>query len=146
MAKPVKLPKNKEFTFTPAGGGGGVSKYPWDEWFNGELLMLERDELNEDGTTKVKKDYDVDTNTMPAKIKTAARKRYKVVQISKKDHEGKKLVDSLIIKSRDMDSDERAAEDVLRAEEKQAREEAKADEKASANGAATEHTATASAS
>ena len=128
MAKPVKLKGGKEFTFAPAGGGGGVSKYPWDEWFKGDLLLIERDEVNDDGTTKHKKDFDVETNAMPAKIKTASRKRYKVTQISRRDADGNKLGDALIIRSRDMTAEERVAEDTLRAEEKEARAAAKAEE------------------
>lgn len=130
MARVVKLPKNKEFSFT----SGSVGKYPWDEWFktndegHGELLMLEQDE----GDTK--KDYDVDTDAMPAKIKTASRRRYKVVQISRRDADGKKLENAIIIKAREMNTDERAAEDILRAEEKEA---AKAKREAS-NGEAAE--------
>lgn len=129
MAKPIKLGKGKEFTFAPAGGGGQASKYPWDEWFatddqgQGKLLLLEQSEGTKDekgtvtGVTS-KKDYEVDTNAMPAKLKTAARRRYKVVQVSRRDADGNKLVDSIIIRARDMDDDERTAEDLLRAEEK----------------------------
>lgn len=107
MPKQVKLGKNKEFTFRSA-GGGQASKYPWDAWFNGDLLMLEK------GT-----DFDVEAKNMPGKIKSAARRRYKVVQISLRDADGNKLVDSLIIKSRDMMADERTAEDIRRAEAKE---------------------------
>jgi hypothetical protein len=123
MAKEFKLPKNKEFTFKS--GGGQASKYPWDEWFSGKLLLLERSDVDADGNptpSGEKRDFEVERDAMPAKIKTAARKRYKVVQISKKDHEGQPLPNNgLLIKARDMMEDERAAEDLLRAEEKAAR-------------------------
>ncbi len=117
MAKPVKLKQGKEFTFRAA--GGVASKYPWDEWFNGDLLMLERSHMNEDGNgvkPNGKKDYDVETDAMGPKIK--------VVQISKLDADGNKLADALIIKARDMTADERQAEDIKRAEEKEARKAA----------------------
>lgn len=126
MASKVKLPKGKEFTFKQTSGGGGESKYPWDEWLNGELLLLERSEgtENEKGTIEVittKRDFEVPRDAMPAKLKTAARRRYKVVQISKRDADGNRLEnEGLIIRARDMNDEERAEEDILRAEEKDA--------------------------
>lgn len=122
MPKPVKLPKNKEFQFKSA--SGAASKYAWDEWFNGDLLMLERSVYDGGGALKEKKDYDVETDAMAPKIKTAARRRYKVVQISRLDADGNKLKDALIIKARPMMEDEKQAEDLKRAEEKAARAEA----------------------
>ena len=128
MAKAVKLPKNREFQFTSGGGGGASGKYPWDEWFNGSLLLLERSDADDEGNvTGEKRDYEVHTNAMPPKIKTAARRRYKIVQISRKDADGNKLNEAVIIRARDMTDEERLAEDVLRAEEK-------ADRKADDNG------------
>lgn len=124
MPKQVKLPKNREFVFKAVTRGGpAASKYDWDAWLNGDLLMLEQSTGDKDDKGNVvqvdqRRDYDGPTEQMPGKIKTAARKRYKVVQVSKLDHNGEKLVNSLIIKARDMDDDERAAEDVRRAEEK----------------------------
>lgn len=123
MAKPVKMPKGKEFDFGAASSSVSA-KYPWDEWFNGSLLMIERSEgpENAKGTIEVptlEKDYGVPTDAMIPKLHTAARRRYKVVQISRKDHDGKKLKDALIIKARDMMFDEKAAEDQLRQEEKE---------------------------
>lgn len=140
MAKPVKLGKGKEFTFKQAAPGAVQSKYPWDEWFSGSLLMLERSDvisgdkgkgeaeyiLNPEGE---KRDYEVTTDAMVPKIKTAARRRYKVCQVSRFDADGVKLVDALIIKARDMDTSERQAEDLLRAEERAARKDAKEDTK-----------------
>lgn len=128
MAQKVKLPKGKEFQFPTARVGTFAAKYPWDEWFNGDLLLLERSEgpENEKGTViegqeTVKRDYNVPTNAMFPKIKTAARRRYKVVQTSRRDHEGNKLPNGgIIIKGRDMTAEERAEEDMLRAEEKAA--------------------------
>lgn len=144
MAKPVKLARGKEFTFKQTPSGIGETKYPWDEWFNGDLLMLERSDgpENEKGTIEVpttERDFGVPVNSMPAKIQTAARRRYKVVQISRLDTDGKKLTNALIIKARDMDASERAEEAILRAEEREA-QKAKIIEKrmlaqATANGA-----------
>lgn len=114
--------------------GGGATKYPWDEWFapehnkDGEqvhedgsspLWELERD-VTVDGKVQ-KRDFDVKVEAMPAKIKRAARCRYKIVQISRFDPDGNKLADSLIIKARDMTTEERVAEDLRRAQEKAAR-------------------------
>lgn len=125
MAKPVKVKKGQEFKFESLKGGGSESKYPWDEWFNGDLLLLERSEgqENDKGTidqVTTKKDFEVSVNAMVPKIHTAARKRYKVVQVSRKDSDGNRLTDGLIIKARDMSPDERQEEDILRAEEKEA--------------------------
>ena len=129
MAKQVKLTKNREFQFKSASAGAG-GKYPWDEWFDGTLLLLERSDVDEnDDLTPggTKRDYEVDTNAMPPKIKTAARRRYKVVQISRRDADGNQLGEAVIIRARDMTADERVAEDILRAEEK-AERKAKADD------------------
>lgn len=122
VAKAVKLAKGKSFEFT-AGSGGSTTKYPWDQWFNGDLLMLERSEgpENAKGTIDVPtvaKDYGVPTDAMLPKIKTAARNRYKVCEISRKDADGHRLKDALIIRGRDMTPSERIAEDEHRAEEK----------------------------
>ena len=126
MAKQVKLGRGKEFEFPTTKGGGGQSKYPWDEWFNGTLLLIERSDVDADGNiTGEKRDYEVETDAMVPKLKTAARRRYKVVQISRKDADKNKLVNALIIQARDMDDAERQAEDLQRAEEKAARKEAK---------------------
>src|SRR5579859_256308 len=97
---------------------GGATKYPWDEWFGGDLLLLEK------STDGERKDFDVDVDFMPPTIRTAARRRYKMVQISRLDADGNKLADSLIIKARDMTAEERVAEDLRRAEAKAARAEA----------------------
>lgn len=148
MAKPVKLGKGKEFTFAAPAKDGGETKYPWDSWFNGDLLLLEQSLGTKDDKGTVvevshggKRDYEVDTSAMPAKMKTAARRRYKVVQISRIDADGKRLKDSLIIRARDMTAEERQAEDTLREEEKaenfMRRKAAK--EKAATNGMA-DHT------
>lgn len=124
MAQKVKLSKGKEFNFAAA--KTQASKYPWDEWFNGDLLMLEQSVGTKDEKGTVvevteKRDFEVATDAMPAKLKTAARRRYKVVQISKRDADGNKLDNALIIKARDMDTQERQDEDLLRAEEREAR-------------------------
>lgn len=137
MPKKVSMPKGQKFEFKQ-GKTGAETKYDWDAWFNGDLLMLEQSEGTKDDkgtvvTVTAKKDYEVDTNAMPAKIKTAARRRYKVVQISRVDPHGAKLKDALIIKARDMDDTEKAAEDLLRAEEKEAAKQRKAKDDSTAS-------------
>lgn len=124
MAKQVKLARGREFNFEQA-GKGKAAKYPWDEWFNGDLLMLERHDgpenakgTIEDDKATTKRDYGVPNNAMVPKIHTAARKRYKVCQISRYDADGKRLKNALIIRARDMNAEERVAEDLLRQEEK----------------------------
>lgn len=137
MPKPVKLKKNQEFTFSKT--SSAVSKYDWDGWFSGELLMLERSDVDADGNLidgGEKRDYEVATEAMIPKIKTAARKRYKIVQVSRKDADGNKLENALIIRARDMSPEERVEEDKTRAEEKAAKQEAK--QKAEANGTPTD--------
>lgn len=125
MAKQVKLKGGREFNFAQATRQGAEAKYPWDEWFNGTLLLLERHEgvENEKGTiteeaATEKKDFGVSVNAMVPKLNTAARRRYKVCDISRFDADGKRLKDALIIRARDMTQEERAEEDALRAEEK----------------------------
>ncbi len=123
MASKVKLAKGKTFQFSTT-GSGGAAKYPWAEWFCGDLLMLERstptdepDAVNDKGTiVKVqdKKDYEVPTTAMFPKTKTAARNAYKIVQMSSRDADGKKLKDAIIIQARDMTPEERTAEDAQR--------------------------------
>src|SRR4051812_38905260 len=122
MAKLVKLPRGKEFQFRPSNRGGG-SRYEWEKWFDGQTWLLEQSlgEKNEQGAVvKVteKRDYEAPNVWMPSKVKLAGRKRYKVVQVSRLDADGQKLEGAIIIKARDMDADERAAEDLLRAEER----------------------------
>lgn len=135
MPKKVTVAKGKSFEFKKA---TTQSKYAWDEWFKpakhkdgkpvddagtGELLMLCHG--TDEEVVKGDADYSVDTDAMAPKIKVAARKRYKVVQISRRDADGNKLGDALIIQARDMTADERQTEDVKRAEEKAAAKEAK---------------------
>ena len=139
MAKELKLGKGKDFTFPAPGKGGGEAKYPWDAWLDGKLLLLEQSEgtVNEKGTVEAitaKKDYEVDTNGMIPKLKSAARRRYKVVQISRLDAEGKKLRNALIIRARDMTPSERDDEDLLRVEEKDANDARKRARKAATSG------------
>lgn len=130
MAKVVKLPKNREFSFKTT-KGGAAEKYPWDEWLSGELLLLERSEgtENEKGTIDnitEKKDFEVSVNQMVPKVQIAARKRYKVVQISRHDVDGNKLHKALIIRARPMTDDERDAENERAEAERVKKEEAKA--------------------
>jgi hypothetical protein len=68
----------------------------WDEWFNVDLLLLEKST-----------DFDVGVERMKKRLKVAARRRAKIVGYSLHDPDGKKLVDSLIIMARDMTAEER---------------------------------------
>ena len=150
MPKSVKLKKGQEFHFKS--GRAGQAKYPWAEWFApdpqrfpGGLIEIERSEVeltgekDADGKDKFrvvkKRDYDVETVWMPYKIRVAARKLYKFVEISNRDADGNKLVDSLILHSRDMTPDERVAEDERRAEVKAALEAKAEKDEAESNGA-----------
>ena len=47
MAQKIKLAKGREFTFK-APSKGGSSKFAWDEWLNGDLLMIEQSEGDKD--------------------------------------------------------------------------------------------------
>lgn len=137
MAKQVKLAAGQSFAFSS--GRDTESDYKWDEWLNGDLLLLEQHvgEKDEKGTvTKIreKRDYAVNTDAMPGKLRSAARRRFRVVEISRKDAMGEKLVDSLIIRSREMTPDEKIAEKKLREEEK-AERKAKAKKDAEENNA-----------
>ena len=124
MPKKVTLPKGKTFEFKKATGAG--SKYNWDAMFTGDLVLISKG--TDDQLKTGDCDYTVAEDAMIPKIKTAARRRYKVVSVSRVDHQGNKLVDSLILQARDMTADERTAEDQKRAEEKIARAEARAEE------------------
>lgn len=137
MAKLLKMPKGKEFQFHPS-KSRGQSKYDWDSWLDGQTWVLEQSigERGENGSVvniTEKRDYEVPTNYMPAKLKLAGRKRYKVVQVSRVDHNGERLKEALIIRARDMTDDERVDEDLLRAEE---REKLKAARSTNTNGEA----------
>ncbi len=125
--KQIKLPKGKAFEFKKA---TTTSKYAWDSYFDGNVNMLTKTKVDEAGAVTEAGDYTVETDAMLPKIKTAARRRYKVVQTSRFDHEGKRLEDAIILQARDMNDDEKAAEDLKRAEEKAAGDEAPAEEKA----------------
>lgn len=132
MAQKVHLKKGKEFQFKERPAGGEL-KYPWDEWFDGSLYLIERSSgpENEKGTIESPteaRDFGVSVNAMVPKLHTAARRRYKVVQISRHDADGNHLKVShphgaLIIKARDMNEEERAEENLLREEEKQQRKD-----------------------
>ena len=123
MATKVRLKKGQELV--KARSGGGAAKYDWDAWFDGDIWRIERSEgsQNDKGTIEVPtvtRDYGVPTNAMPPKIQTAARRRYKVAEVFRNDTDGNRLKDALLIRARDMDDDERMAEDLLRAEEAEA--------------------------
>lgn len=128
MAKLVKVPKGKSIDdLFPTKSAGAQSKYPWGEWFDGQVWMLEESVKAEDGTVTEARDYDVGTSFMPPKIKQAARRAYKVVRISRKGTDGNKLENGLLLVARDMTPEERIAEDEKRAEEKAEKEAAKAE-------------------
>ena len=125
MAKQVQMAAGAKFQFR-SGKSEGEQKYAWDEWLNGDLLMIEQSigEKDEKGTVvkvREKRDYDVNTDAMPGKLKSAARRRKRVVEISRVDADGQKLVNALIIRSREMTPDEEAAEMKLREKEKEER-------------------------
>lgn len=138
MAKQVKLAKGREFTFE-APKTGGASKHPWDEWFNGDLLLLEQSEGTKDENGAVievteKKDFEVSLNQMPNRLKQAARRRYKIVDISRYDANRKRLEDAFIIRARDMNDEEREAEDLQRIEDKERQKAMRAKRRAAGNG------------
>lgn len=115
MPKVFKFTKGKsvENLRQHKGGGSGTSKYPWDTIFDGNPNVITKGE-----------DYTVETDAMGPKIKTAARRRYKTVEIFTKDPDGNKLTDQLIVIASDMTPEQRQAEDVKRAEEKAKRQAA----------------------
>lgn len=158
MPKPVKLARGKEFSF--AKGSAATTKYDWRGWFNPDpklypngMVLIQRsvvkkddkgnDLLDAEGNVQVeeKRDYDVPNDAMPAKIRTAARRHYKVVAISRKYADGTPLVDEFVLVPRDMTAEECTEEDRLRAEEKAAKKAAK--KAATTNGQATEQSASA---
>lgn len=147
MAKAVKLGKGvassdsglevltiPEGTQLPISNGKTGTKYPWEKWFSGSALVIRKG-----------RDYNVLTAHMFPKIKTAARKRYKICIVQSRDllgllgEKGAKLDNALIIMARDMMADEVIAEDKKRTEEKVRREELDA-EKLAAGEAPTEPT------
>lgn len=134
MATKVSKKEAKGFEFRFASGqnrsGAFAAKYPWDEWFDGELWLLERHDgpANNKGTIEqptTVRDYGVPVDAMFPKTKTAARHRYKIVQLSKRGDDGQLLPNGgIYVKAREMTADERAEEDMLRAEEKAAKKAA----------------------
>jgi hypothetical protein len=144
MATKISVKKGKEFTFDEPSKRGQESKYPWAEWFNGDILLLEQSVGASDddydkwgtltGTIAEKKDFEASMSAMMYKIKQAARRLYKVVQTRRKDVDGKHMPYGIIIKARDMSDEERAAEDRQRVIDK-AEKLAKLKAKANGNGA-----------
>lgn len=112
----------KKFTFKAV---SQASKYPWDAIFDGEIKVLCKGD-----------DYTVETDAMIPKIKTAARRRYKVASVSTRGPDGAKLTDMIVVQARDMDENEHAVEDAKRAEEKTRRAEAGETEPATEEAAA----------
>lgn len=128
MAKHVKVRGGKEFVFKEV--KGFQSRYPWEEWLKGDLLQIEQSAgtKDEDGrVTEVSKknDFEVTPDEMVGKLRGAARRRFKVVKISKVDQDGKLLEDSLIIQARDMTPEEKESEKARRAGRKAKRLEKK---------------------
>lgn len=100
----------KKFEFKAA---ASRAKYPWDTWFDGRIH----------GLTQAEDFPDIgDINHMVPKIRTAAKNRYKTVkvQIDKTDETSPMVV----LQATDMTTEERAAEDARRAEEKAKRKAA----------------------
>src|SRR4051812_6916164 len=61
MAQKVKMPKGRDFQFKTAKSGG--SKYDWDGWFDGSLLLIEQSVGEKDDKGNVvkvteKRDYE----------------------------------------------------------------------------------------
>lgn len=130
MAKEVKLRDGQKFNFERSSTSGrGTSVYPWDRWFTGKLITLERS-VFDNGIVVDVRDYDVPTNAMVPRIHTAARRRYKVVQVSRFDADGDRLKDALIVQSRDMTREEREIEDLQRIEDKKKAKEQRVNRKA----------------
>lgn len=127
MAKQIELPK--DFTPRDSQTGGGL-KYPWDDWFNNQPWIIERSDGPEsevgsviEGRETVRRDYNVPIEGMPPKLKTAARRRYKVFTVLQRTDpahkDGRKLPNGgYCIQTRDMTVAERKEEDALREEEK----------------------------
>lgn len=107
MPKVFKFTKGKSVESLRAHKGGQASKYAWDAILNGDPQIITKGE-----------DYHAETDAMPPKIKLAARRRYKMVEVFQKDPDGNKLTDQLIVIATDMTPEQRQAEDVKRAEEK----------------------------
>ena len=59
----VQVTDKRNEIFIEVSGG---TEYPWDEWFSGDLLLLEK---SSDGE---KKDFDVDVKSMRKRIEEAA--------------------------------------------------------------------------
>ncbi len=120
MAQKIKLRKGQDFIFKSGKRGGSESIYDWNTWLNGELIMLEQstgekgDKGEIVGEPTEKKDYTVSTNEMIAKTKSAGKRRYKNVQVSRYDVEGKQLGNGFIMQASDMNNNERIQEDARR--------------------------------
>lgn len=127
-----KLPKGAKLQ--KSAGAAVASRYDWDGILNGRLNLIERSDVNTDGELVAggqKRDFEVERDAMPGKIKKAARGRYKEVDIYKRDHTGAKLEnDGLLVQARDMTDAERAGEDLLRAEEREEAKERRTKDKA----------------
>ncbi len=135
MAEVVKLRGGKEFHFKET--KGPQSKYPWDEWLSGGLLKLKQSDGEKDENGVVikivhQKDFEVHPDSMPGKLKSAARRRFKVVKISKVDQDDKPLENSLIIQAREMTPVEVEFERNRRAGRKAKREAKRAKKKSDA--------------
>lgn len=123
MPKAVKLGKGKEITFDSIGNGATFERvYDWKSWLNpdpkqfpGGYVLLEQSLGEKDDKGNVvkvteKRDFNVSMFTMIGAIIGAARRNFKHVDISRRDADGEKLVNAVIIRARDMTEDEKFLE------------------------------------
>ncbi len=115
------MPEGKVFDFGHKGESTRQNIYPWGEWLDGTLWLLERSEgpANEKGTIlpgteTTKRHYGVPTLHMVAKVKLAATKAYKIAQVSRYGPDGTKLADGFVMQARPMTPEERVEEDKQR--------------------------------
>ena len=146
MAKPVKLSKGKKITFAPP-RSGARGQYDWDRWFNPDphkfpegLVLLEQSLGEKDESGNVvnvteKRDFSMSPKFMVLKIRGAARRRFKIVQVTRNDADGNRMEDAIIIQARDMTEDEKHIERVRRSDRKLAKLKKKEAAEAKAQGA-----------
>ncbi len=122
--KQVKLHRGRtEFPFKAT--KGPQSKYPWDKWLDGNLNQISAGE-----------DFELERDQMVGKLRGAARRRFKVVSISKLDQDDKPLENALVIQARDMTPEEKESERARRAGRKAKKAEKRSAKKKAAAEAA----------
>lgn len=119
MAEIVKLTKSDVSAIAKAKADrNGGQVYPWKEWFDGQARILregDRDDNNKLIPGGDPRDFLQPSAYMPAKFKTAARAHYKVLEVlSTVLPDGTKLKNAYLLKARDMNPQERTAEDAQR--------------------------------